>query len=172
MDESDEAVAAVNDLAEKNDDPDMQVMRRSRREIERRDRNASLADAGKRSRSIARRIVQLFQRRSDENRSVKRFLSCRMKNVQRTNFSDYILVYEDRRATAVDQLMVSIQPATNNDESERMALALQKQKDRHRLYKRRFLSNLSRIGLVMETVNDRRKFARQRFSVRLGCERK
>jgi hypothetical protein len=40
----------------------------------------------------------------------------------------------------------------NSEESDRLALALQKQKDRHRLFKRRFLGNLSKIGLLMETV--------------------
>ena len=68
------------------------------------------------------------------------------------SISDYILVYEDKRATTVDQLMVSMPPAVNNDESEKLAIALQKQKDRHRLFKRRFLANLSKLGLLMETV--------------------
>ena len=66
--------------------------------------------------------------------------------------ADYVIVHEDKRATTVDQLMMTPPPAVNNEESERLALALQKQKDRHRLYKRRFLANLSRIGLLMETV--------------------
>jgi len=48
--------------------------------------------------------------------------------------------------------MVSVPPVVNNDENEKLALALQKQKDRHRVFKRRFLSNLSKIGLLMETV--------------------
>ena len=65
---------------------------------------------------------------------------------------DYILVYEDKRATTVDELMVSIAPTVNSEESDRIAIALQKQKDRHRLFKRRFLGNLSKIGLLMETV--------------------
>ncbi len=66
---------------------------------------------------------------------------------------DYILVYEDKRATTVDELMVSIAPPTaNNDENEKLALALQKQKDRHRVFKRRFLMNLLKKGLLMETV--------------------
>ena len=67
-------------------------------------------------------------------------------------FVDYILVYEDKRATTVDQLIVSLPPPGNNDENEKLALALQKQKDRYRLFKRRFLGNLSKIGLLMETV--------------------
>ena len=68
--------------------------------------------------------------------------------------ADYVIVHEDKRATTVDQLMMTPPPAVNNEESERLALALQKQKDRHRLYKRRFLANLSRIGLLMETVGE------------------
>jgi hypothetical protein len=48
--------------------------------------------------------------------------------------------------------MVSLPPVVNNDENEKLALALQKQKDRHRVFKRRFLGNLSKIGLLMETV--------------------
>jgi hypothetical protein len=48
--------------------------------------------------------------------------------------------------------MVPLSTVANNDENERLAIALQKQKDRHRLFKRRFLSNLSKLGLLMETV--------------------
>jgi hypothetical protein len=66
---------------------------------------------------------------------------------------DYVLVYEDKRATSVDQLLIPMPTTVNNDENERIALALQKEKDRHRLYKRRYLSNLSRLGLLMETVS-------------------
>jgi hypothetical protein len=47
--------------------------------------------------------------------------------------------------------MISSQPAVTNEENEKLALALQKQKDRHRLFQRRFLSNLSKKGLLMET---------------------
>jgi hypothetical protein len=65
---------------------------------------------------------------------------------------DFILVYEDRRATTIDELMISLPPSVNNEENDRLALALQKQKDRHRLFKRRFLGNLSKLGLLMETV--------------------
>ena len=64
---------------------------------------------------------------------------------------DYVLVYEDKRATTVDELIVSVpQPTVANN--EKLALALQKQKDRHRIFKRRFIENLSKIGLLMETV--------------------
>lgn len=94
------------------------------------------------------------------------------KKILVSSFEDYILVYEDRRATAVDELMVSIQPpTTTNEENERTNLALQKQKDRHRLYKRRFLSNLSRIGLIMETVNTMISSSIESFllSTNLGC---
>ncbi len=48
--------------------------------------------------------------------------------------------------------MVPLPSIVNNDENERIAIALQKQKDRHRLFKRRFISNLSKLGLLMETV--------------------
>ena len=48
--------------------------------------------------------------------------------------------------------MLTIPPTVNTEESDRVAIALQKQKDRHRLFKRRFLGNLSKIGLLMETV--------------------
>jgi hypothetical protein len=48
--------------------------------------------------------------------------------------------------------MISLPPASINDESEKLAIALRKQKDRHRLFKKRFLANLSKIGLLMETV--------------------
>lgn len=49
--------------------------------------------------------------------------------------------------------MVSLQaPVGNNDENDKIAIALQKQKDRHRLFKRRFLANLAKLGLLMETV--------------------
>ena len=65
---------------------------------------------------------------------------------------NYVIVHEDKRATTIDQLMMTPPPAVNNEESERLALAIQKQKDRHRLFKRRFLANLARIGLLMETV--------------------
>jgi hypothetical protein len=43
-------------------------------------------------------------------------------------------------------------PAANNDENERLALELQKQKDQYRIFQKRFLGNLSKIGLLMETV--------------------
>lgn len=65
---------------------------------------------------------------------------------------DFILVYEDKRATTVDELMLSIPPSTINEENEKLAIALQKQKDRHKLFKKRFLANLVKIGLLMETV--------------------
>jgi hypothetical protein len=53
--------------------------------------------------------------------------------------------------------MLSISPPTgNSDENEKLALALQKQKDRHRIFKKRFIRNLSKIGLLMETVGCRR----------------
>ena len=64
-----------------------------------------------------------------------------------------MLVYEDKIAATVDELVISMPIGGNTDENEKAAMALQKQKDRHRLYKRRFLANLSRLGLIMETVN-------------------
>ncbi len=76
-------------------------------------------------------------------------------------FLDYILVHEDKRAATVDQLMISLPPVVNNDENEKLAIELQKQKDRHRLFKRRFLSNLSKIGLLMETVCSRFCFTKK-----------
>lgn len=54
--------------------------------------------------------------------------------------------------TIVDELVIGVSPTGNNDEIDQLALKLQKQKDRRRLFQRRFLSNLSRIGLLMETV--------------------
>lgn len=65
---------------------------------------------------------------------------------------DYVLVFEDKRAMTIDELAVTIAPPVNNDENEKIALELKKQKDRHRVFKRRFLTNLTRMGLLMETV--------------------
>ena len=65
---------------------------------------------------------------------------------------DYVLVFEDKRAMTIDELAVTVAPPVNNDENEKIALELKKQKDRHRVFKRRFLANLTRMGLVMETV--------------------
>ena len=48
--------------------------------------------------------------------------------------------------------MISLTTAVNNDESDKLTLELKKQKDKHHLFKSRFLSNLSKIGLEMETV--------------------
>ena len=76
---------------------------------------------------------------------------------------DFILVYEDKRATTIDELMISLPPMANNEENDRIALALQKQKDRHKLFKKRFLGNLSRMGLLMETVRSTRSGARKRY---------
>ncbi|CAF0838974.1 unnamed protein product [Rotaria sp. Silwood1] len=112
LDESEEAVAAANELAEKNDDPDMQM-----------------------SETVH---IQLLD-------------DCyNCFNDGKTKI-DYILVYEDKRTTTTDELVISLSTTMNNDENEKLALALQKQKDRRRLFKRRFLSNLSKIGLLMET---------------------
>ena len=67
-------------------------------------------------------------------------------------FLDYILVYEDKRATTIDELAMNIAPPVNNEENDKITLELQKQKTRHRMFKRRFLVNLAKVGLVMETV--------------------
>ncbi|CAF4012929.1 unnamed protein product [Rotaria sordida] len=112
LDESEEAVAAANELAEKNDDPDMQM-----------------------SEPVQ---VQLLDN----------CYNC--FNDGKTKI-DYILVYEDKRTTTIDELMISLPSTVNNDENEKLAIELQKQKDKRRLFKRRFLSNLSKIGLLMET---------------------
>ena len=48
--------------------------------------------------------------------------------------------------------MLSLPPTVASEESDRIALAIQKQKDRYKLFKKRFLGNLSKIGLLMETV--------------------
>lgn len=68
-------------------------------------------------------------------------------------FLDYILVYEDKRATTIDELAMNIAPPVNNEENDKITLELQKQKNRHRMFKRRFLVNLAKVGLVMETVD-------------------
>lgn len=62
LDESEEAVAAVNDFAEKNDDPDMQVENVWKIKRKRTDFRCflSVLDAGKCSRPIERRMLQLF----------------------------------------------------------------------------------------------------------------
>ncbi|CAF1280566.1 unnamed protein product [Adineta steineri] len=112
LDESEEAVAAANELAEKNDDPDMQMPEHA--------------------------YVQL----------VDDCYNCFNDGITKI---DFILVYEDKRATTVDQLMISIPPTETTEEQDRIAIALKKQKDRHRLFKKRFLGNLSKIGLLMET---------------------
>ena len=156
LDESEEAVAAVNALAEKNDDPDMQVRRsvirpspshRSSLQQMSEIVNVQLKDDSYNCFNDG--ITKIGQRFSKSARERGR-LSCTFSPL------DFMLVYEDKHATTVDQLMISLPPAANNDENERIALALQKQKDRHRLYKRRYLTNLSRLGLLMETVTDPR----------------
>lgn len=132
LDESEDAVAAANDLAEKNDDPDMQMPENV---------NVQLKDDSYNCFNDGITKIGLG------NRSLRSFSPTSIP-------LDYILVYEDKRATTVDQLLISLTPVVNNDENEKLALALQKEKDRHRLYKRRYLSNLSRLGLMMETVID------------------
>lgn len=91
---------------------------------------------------------------------------------------DFIIVYEDKRATTVDELLIAVPTNAVNEESERMAMALQKQKDRNRLFKKRFLRNLAKLGLVMETVRlrerNRENFFRKKicFVFLSGCSRK
>ncbi|CAF1002327.1 unnamed protein product [Adineta ricciae] len=112
LDESEDAVAAANELAEKNDDPAMEMQENV---------NVNLIDE---------------------------CYNCFNDGVTKI---DFILVYEDRRATTVDELMLSLPPTVASEESDRIALAIQKQKDRHKLFKKRFLGNLSKMGLLMET---------------------
>ncbi|CAF4354157.1 unnamed protein product, partial [Adineta steineri] len=97
LDESEEAVAAANELAEKNNDPDMQMPEHA--------------------------YVQL----------VDDCYNCFNDGITKI---DFILVYEDKRATTVDQLMISLPPTETTEEQDRIAIALKKQKDRHRLFKK------------------------------------
>ncbi|CAF2635710.1 unnamed protein product [Rotaria sp. Silwood2] len=112
LDETEEAVAAANELAEKHDDPDMQMFETAHVQL----------------------LDDCYNCFNDGETKI-----------------DYILVYEDKRTTTVDELMISFSATVNNDENEKLALALEKQKNRRRLFKRRFLNNLSKIGLLMET---------------------
>ncbi|CAF3569598.1 unnamed protein product, partial [Rotaria sp. Silwood2] len=102
LDETEEAVAAANELAEKHDDPDMQMFETAHVQL----------------------LDDCYNCFNDGETKI-----------------DYILVYEDKRTTTVDELMISFSATVNNDENEKLALALEKQKNRRRLFKRRFLNN-------------------------------
>ncbi|CAF3489064.1 unnamed protein product [Rotaria socialis] len=112
LDESEESVAAANELADKNDDPDMQM---------------------------SESVHLLLQ-----DDSFNCFNDGKSK-------IDYILVYEDKDTATIDELILPMPPGVNSEENDRLTLALQKEKDKRQLFKRRFLSNLSKIGLLMET---------------------
>lgn len=72
----------------------------------------------------------------------------------------------------IDELALTIAPPVNNDENEKIALELKKQKDRHRIFKRRFLANLRRIGLLMETVRFKTILIERKIIFTfLGCSR-
>lgn len=49
--------------------------------------------------------------------------------------------------------MTTLPTVTNSEENERLALEIQKEKDRRRYFQMKFLTNLSRLGLKLETVN-------------------
>ncbi|CAF2057104.1 unnamed protein product [Rotaria magnacalcarata] len=112
LDESEEAVAVANELADKNDDPDMQMSETV---------HVLLQD-------------DCFNCFNDGKSKI-----------------DYILVYEDKHTGTIDELILPVPSGVNSEENDRAALALQKEKDKRQLFKRRFLSNLSKIGLLMES---------------------